>query len=342
MTSYEGARNGNRGVQDAVLSFGLGNTSLEKITRWLLRHEVRFAVDVRDSFRQEKNKRFLPGKLEEAFKGARVEYIDFSDSLGDRPDYQFHTLSNAFSNALNGIKDLAKKGRVAMFCAEKDFRKCHRKIIASRLSRKSLRVQHSVIDARRRSPSQVTLEEVEREVSHPRRRLFTIGYGKKSMRDFSEKLRACRIERVVDIRLRPVSQYAGYARQDDLDYLLELLGIEYVHVPDLAPDTELLEKYRSDKDWTYYERRFADILKGRPVEEIMERILSHKNNVCLLCSEDFSSKCHRRLVAEYAKKLFPTLEILHITSEGVEKSRLSRNTYLDRDFKKREGDSDRK
>jgi uncharacterized protein (DUF488 family) len=310
-----------------IFGFGLGNKTLKDIGDWVVQKRIRFAVDVRSEEKQEKNKRFTPEKISGLFSDLGVDYRDFSQALGDRSDYRLHMLSKSFVDSLDDITKLTDRGKVAIFCSEKDFRKCHRKMIASQLSRRGFRVQHSIVDLETKPSSQMTLEEVERELTHPKRRLFTIGYAKKSMREFSEQLRACRIERLVDIRLRPVSQYAGYARQDDLDFLLELLGIEYVHLPALAPDGSLLDKYRKDGNWEYYERRFAEILEERDASVIIGKILEHKSNVCLLCSEDIPLKCHRRLVAELAKRVFPSLEILHITSRGVEKERHSIQSF---------------
>lgn len=323
-TNYQGSQGGR-----VILSFGLGNISLAKIGEWLAKHKIRFAVDIRSGERQERNRKYTPMKVSDVLGKAGIEYKDFSNSLGDRPDYRLHMLSKDFSDTLEKVVELAEEGKVAVFCSEKDYKKCHRKMIASQLSRRGVKVQHIIVDLKKRLPSQMTLEEVERELEHPRRVLFTIGFGKKSMREFGESLKTCRIERLVDIRLRPVSQYAGYARQDDLDYLLELLGIEYVYLPDLAPDNELLDKYRKDNNWNYYERRFAEILKERDTRELIERVLRNKRYVCLLCSEDLPAKCHRRLVAEYVKEIFPSIEILHITSKGVEKQSPSLEGFSD-------------
>jgi uncharacterized protein (DUF488 family) len=303
----------------SIVSFGLGNSSLGSIREWLIGRRIDFVVDVRSVEMQERNRRFYPSKLSDTLEGAGIHYRDFSKTLGDRPDYRLHMISKDFSDALDDLLELTDLGKLAILCSEKDFKKCHRKLIASQLSRRNVKVQHSVVDLNKRLPSQMTLEEVERELERPERVLFTIGFGKKSMREFGERMRACKIERLVDIRLRPVSKYVGYARQDDLDYLLELLGIGYVHLPDLAPDDELLEKYRKDNDWNYYERRFQEILEERSATELIEKVLSGKRYVCLMCTEDLPLRCHRRLVAEYARSVFPGLEILHITSSGIEK-----------------------
>ena len=74
-------------------------------------------------------------------------------------------------------------------------------------------------------------------------RLFTIGFTKKNARRFFDTLRASGTKRVVDVRLNNVSQLAGFAKKDDLAYFLEKIGgIDYVHLPALAPTQEMLDE----------------------------------------------------------------------------------------------------
>ena len=72
-------------------------------------------------------------------------------------------------------------------------------------------------------------------------KIFTIGFTKKSARDFFGKLKNPGIKRLVDVRLNNVSQLAGFAKRDDLRFFLEAIcNIEYVHLPLLAPTQEML------------------------------------------------------------------------------------------------------
>jgi uncharacterized protein (DUF488 family) len=67
-------------------------------------------------------------------------------------------------------------------------------------------------------------------------KVSTIGFTKKSAKRFFELLRASGAKRVVDVRLNNVSQLAGFAKKDDLAYFLkEICGMDYVHLPTLAP-----------------------------------------------------------------------------------------------------------
>ncbi len=88
-------------------------------------------------------------------------------------------------------------------------------------------------------------------------KLYTIGFTKKSAERFFTLLKSNGVQCLVDIRLRPNGQLAGFARQSDLPYFLtELAWCDYQHIADLAPTDEILSQYRDDKDWPRYEQRF--------------------------------------------------------------------------------------
>jgi len=142
--------------------------------------------------------------------------------------------------------------------------------------------------------------------------LCTIGFAKKNLKAFIKNLEAAGVAKVVDIRLHNTSQLAGYAKKDDLEYILGLVGIEYEHCTELAPTEEILEGYKKKKlSWPDYERKFREVLKQRnPIRRI--RLTSDKGHVCLLCAEDSPAHCHRRLVAEYYAANVKGLEIRHL------------------------------
>ena len=143
-------------------------------------------------------------------------------------------------------------------------------------------------------------------------KLVTIGFTKKSAESFFTKLQRAGVRRLVDIRLNNVSQLAGFAKRDDLRYFAgALCGIEYVHVPDLAPTQEMLDRFKSgDGNWASYERQFLELMQSRRVETTL--VPEFLDRACLLCSEDRPQHCHRRLVAEYLQQQWNDVEIEHI------------------------------
>ena len=142
--------------------------------------------------------------------------------------------------------------------------------------------------------------------------LYTIGFTKKSARDFFTKLTEAGVKRLVDIRLNNTSQLAGFAKKDDLAYFLqEVAGIEYLHRPDLAPTQDILDAYKKNNgDWQTYEAQFLKLLAARQVENCVPKELLHQ--ACLLCSEEEPEHCHRRLVAEYLAAKWGNVSITHL------------------------------
>jgi uncharacterized protein (DUF488 family) len=136
-------------------------------------------------------------------------------------------------------------------------------------------------------------------------KLFTIGFTKKTAQRFFELLKSSGAKRVVDVRLNNVSQLAGFAKKDDLAYFLkEICGMEYVHLPELAPTQEMLDEYKT------YEEQFCRLMNERHIEATAPRELIAEG--CLLCSEDKPHHCHRRLVAEYLRDHWGEVEIAHL------------------------------
>ena len=143
-------------------------------------------------------------------------------------------------------------------------------------------------------------------------KLFTIGFTKKSAETFFTRLQSAGVQRLVDVRLNNVSQLAGFAKKNDLAYFTKAIcRIDYVHMPSLAPTSEILDAYKKHKgDWGLYERQFLSLIESRKIEETTPPPLL--DGACLLCSEEKPHQCHRRLVAEYLREHWGNIEIEHI------------------------------
>lgn len=115
------------------------------------------------------------------------------------------------------------------------------------------------------------------------------------------------------MRLNNSSRLAGFARRDDLPFLLEeLCGAEYLHEPMLAPTRDLLDAYREGREeWPGYESRFLKLMRERRVEEALARDLFEAPTV-LLCSEAGPEHCHRRLVLEYLDREWGGIRAVHL------------------------------
>lgn len=143
-------------------------------------------------------------------------------------------------------------------------------------------------------------------------RICTIGFTHKTAEDFFTRLRKAGVRRVVDVRLNNVSQLAGFSKRDDLQFFLKsILGIEYVHVPLLAPTQDILDEFKKNKgDWNVYEGKFLRLIADRQIDQkVSPEVLDEG---CLLCSEDKPHHCHRRLVAEYLRERWENVGIEHL------------------------------
>jgi len=142
--------------------------------------------------------------------------------------------------------------------------------------------------------------------------IATIGFTKKSAEKFFTTLRQAGVKRVIDVRLNNISQLAGFTKMDDLRYFLKAIGgIDYVHLPDLAPTQDMLDAYKKQKGaWSEYEKRFLDLMASRRIEDKVPKEIIDRG--CLLCSEDKPHHCHRRLVAEYLANHWSDVQTKHL------------------------------
>jgi uncharacterized protein (DUF488 family) len=142
-------------------------------------------------------------------------------------------------------------------------------------------------------------------------RIFTIGFTQTTAEGFFGRLKASGAKQLVDVRLNNVSQLSGFAKRDDLRYFArEICGIGYQHMPSLAPTQPMLDSYKkSGGIWDKYASQFNDLMEQRQIEEIARDKL---DDACLLCSEHTPHHCHRRLVAEYLRKAWSDVEIVHL------------------------------
>lgn len=142
--------------------------------------------------------------------------------------------------------------------------------------------------------------------------LYTIGFTRKGAERFFGLLAEAGVRSLLDIRARPDSQLAGFARGQDLRWFLRrLCNIEYYTVPVLAPGKQLLADYRAGTvDWDVYtERYLAELDPDRVQQALAGFDLDH---ACLLCAEDSTAQCHRRLAAEWLQQRYSGLQLIHL------------------------------
>ena len=143
--------------------------------------------------------------------------------------------------------------------------------------------------------------------------LYSIGFTEKTAERFFGLLRNAGVRRVVDIRLNNRGQLNGFTKRVDLPYFLrELGGIDYVHVPELAPTKPMLDAYKKHHgSWPAYRDAFWSLMDKRRIDQTIARDVIDQG--CLLCSEHQPHQCHRTLVAEYLGGKWGGVQATHLT-----------------------------
>jgi uncharacterized protein (DUF488 family) len=130
-------------------------------------------------------------------------------------------------------------------------------------------------------------------------KILTIGFTEKTAEHFFNLLKKADVKVLFDVRLNKSSQLSAFAKRDDLKFFLKnLCAIEYVELPELAPEAGMLKDYRNKViDWTQYESLYTNLLAKRSVEKCLDASILEQG--CLLCSEHKPHYCHRRVAVEY-------------------------------------------
>lgn len=143
--------------------------------------------------------------------------------------------------------------------------------------------------------------------------LFTIGYEGAQLADFLQRLKAARIDIVVDVRELPLSRRRGYSK-NGIAELLRQHGIKYVHKRELGAPKAIRHELRETGDYAAYFRRFNAYLKTR--RDALDRLVDEcVGAVVLMCFERDPKECHRSAVARELGKL-TGLKPVHLDVEG--------------------------
>jgi uncharacterized protein (DUF488 family) len=267
---------------------------------------------------------------------SKVNYLDVVDYIEvSKRDW--------YNNGIEMLLSKARTNRVAIMCSEEDPNRCHRHhLIAKTLLDKGFAIKHirgngvleelvpkinpekiqqlqqlrfsDIKNDKAKSIQAFENEERSKILTNDKaRKIYTIGFTKKTAKKFFEMLKDNHIEVLLDIRLKPQGQLAGFAKKDDLPYFLsQLVGCEYQHLLNLAPTEDILSEYKHSNNWGKYVKRFEALMDERDVPHSLDRHLFEEKTCCLLCSEAVPEKCHRRLVAERLTRVWPNIEVINL------------------------------
>lgn len=144
--------------------------------------------------------------------------------------------------------------------------------------------------------------------------LYTIGFTKKSAKQFFQLIQKHNIKLLLDIRLNNKSQLSGFAKGNDLEYFLDTIcNCKYKHCLEYAPTKNILDDYKKKNiSWDDYVIQYTKLILSRKNFLEFFDIYKSFDNICLLCSEPTADKCHRRLLAEILTQHNNQITIKHI------------------------------
>lgn len=169
-------------------------------------------------------------------------------------------------------------------------------IAASALSEQELALVHAAKPPKRRKPV-----------------LATIGYEGGSVEDYLNRLIVNDIRVLIDVRKNPLSRKYGFSKKT-LSSLLERLGIEYIHIPELGIESSQRQDLSSQSDYdrlfTVYEQT---VLREQvnALDRVMD-VYNENKRIALTCFEKEHLQCHRGRIAQKLSSLYGGVELQHL------------------------------
>lgn len=145
--------------------------------------------------------------------------------------------------------------------------------------------------------------------------IYTIGYEGIDVDRFLSLLREHDIETVVDIRELPLSRKPGFSKNALAD-MLNLSGLEYIHLPELGCPKPIRNRYRTDGNWKRYTEGFLKYLDTQDEALAQLTAMATVSNCALLCFEADHNYCHRSMVANAVKDI-GGMRVSHIKIAGI-------------------------
>lgn len=147
-----------------------------------------------------------------------------------------------------------------------------------------------------------------------RRVLYTVGYEGCSIDKYLDKLVKESIKVVCDVRKNPISMKYGFSK-NQLSSLLQRLGIQYVHIPELGIESNKRKHLKSETDYAklFNEYEADTLCKNVSALTKVLGLLEEYKKIALTCFEETPNRCHRGTITNYFQsKLSFENEIVHL------------------------------
>jgi len=128
--------------------------------------------------------------------------------------------------------------------------------------------------------------------------VYTAGYAGLQIDGFLNLLLKAGIERVIDIRNKPVSRNYGFHKRT-FSRLCSLLSMEYIHLSSLGVDSSKRKNLISASDYARLLKEYRDNVQENCSDEIYRviELINEKPSV-LVCQEEDEQYCHRSILAD--------------------------------------------
>lgn len=144
--------------------------------------------------------------------------------------------------------------------------------------------------------------------------IYSIGYEGKSIERFTNELIKEDIRVLCDIRKNALSMKYGFSK-NQLKFIIENVGIKYIHIPDLGIESDKRKALSSQSD---YEKLFRDYERNilsdssERLEELYN-IYNSNRRIALMCFEADHTCCHRsRTINALVNKYNKNILVKHI------------------------------
>ncbi len=124
-------------------TIGHGNRSVEQFLTLLAQYRISEVIDIR-SYPESLFEQFNKGNLERILRANKIKYTH-SPELGEFQQFRGEAFKRGFSNLIRKIKAAQETGEnLAIMCAEKKPKQCHRWQLSQLLEQMGVNVEHII------------------------------------------------------------------------------------------------------------------------------------------------------------------------------------------------------
>lgn len=129
--------------------------------------------------------------------------------------------------------------------------------------------------------------------------IFSIGYQKRSVRDFVQLVSDAGVDIVVDVRETPWSYRREFAKSALRSALAEV-GVEYMHAKFAGNPKEIRRNAKNYDECLLEYSRYIDNKPDviREFDATIGELVRQGKNICLVCYERHPDDCHRAIVLD--------------------------------------------